>query len=91
MLQSIDARLKASAEAICDAHMWRTYGEGSAPVAEGLFTGLTDKLFTPEAIRFAVNGDKLCPTSLCWPKYGRETTCPPAGERSVQKNLRHSG
>lgn len=87
VLKAIGAWMKVNSEAICDTHVWRTYGEGPTKVEEGQFTDANEKVFTPEDIRFTVRGENLYATVLKWPKDGRVTVRSLAGARDAHKML----
>lgn len=64
ILREIGAWLKINGEAIYDTKVWRTYGEGPTEVIEGQFSDGIKKEFTPQDIRYTVNGAKIYATAL---------------------------
>ena len=73
ILREIGAWLKVNGAAIYGAKVWRKFGEGPTQVQEGQFTDGAEKTFTPEDIRYTVNGGSLYATALVWPDDGRVT------------------
>ncbi|WP_373370350.1 alpha-L-fucosidase [Alkalicoccobacillus plakortidis] len=70
ILLEIGDWLKVNGEAIYDTKVWRKSGEGPTEIIEGQFTDNETKVFTPEDIRFTVNGSYLFATVLQYPKSG---------------------
>ena len=70
ILLEIGEWLKTNGEAIYGSKVWRTYGEGPTRISEGQFTDKNTKLFTPEDIRFTVNGSSIYATVLSYPENG---------------------
>lgn len=71
ILLEIGEWLQTNGEAIYGSKVWRKFGEGPTVVDEGQFTDGTTKMFTPEDIRFTVNGSCLYATVLEFPIDGK--------------------
>ncbi|WP_163538202.1 alpha-L-fucosidase [Gracilibacillus sp. YIM 98692] len=71
ILLEIGEWLKLNGEAIYGSKVWRKFGEGPTNIEEGQFTDSKSKQFTPEDIRFTVNGSCLYATVLEFPHDGR--------------------
>lgn len=70
ILLEIGVWLKINGESIYNSGVWRTAGEGPTKIEEGQFTDTNSKVFTPEDIRFTVNGSYIYATVLNFPKNG---------------------
>lgn len=70
ILLEIGQWLKVNGEAIYDSNVWRVSQEGPTEVPEGQFTDNEAKEYTPEDIRFTVNGSYLYATVLNYPENG---------------------
>lgn len=70
ILLEIGDWLKINGEAIYGSKVWRTYGEGPTKIEEGQFTDNNTKHFTPEDIRFTVNGSSIYACVLSFPENG---------------------
>ena len=73
MLREIGAWLALNGEAIHETRPWKIFGEGPTEIPEGAFSDTQRSDFTPEDIRFTVNGDTLYAISLAWPDSGELT------------------
>jgi len=62
--------LKVNGEAVYNSRPWRVAGEGPTSVTEGGFSDAQGKGFTPQDIRFTVNGGALYAICLRWPEDG---------------------
>ncbi len=74
--------LRTNGEAVYNTHIWRKSSEGPTKTLEGQFTDSSDLQFTPQDIRFTVNGGYLYATVLEWPKDGRVTITSLAGREA---------
>jgi alpha-L-fucosidase len=70
ILLEIGDWLKVNGEAVYGSKVWRISGEGPTKVQEGQFTDNSTKQFTPEDIRFTVNGSCIYAFVLSWPENG---------------------
>lgn len=64
ILLEIGKWLKINGEAVYDAEVWRTFGEGPTKVVEGQFSDGIKKLFTSEDFRFTTAHGKLYVTAM---------------------------
>lgn len=71
ILLEIGRWLKVNGEAIYNSKVWRVAEEGPTKIKEGQFTDGKTKVFTPEDIRFTVNGSSIYATVLSYPEDGR--------------------
>ncbi|WEG14962.1 alpha-L-fucosidase [Pullulanibacillus sp. KACC 23026] len=84
ILLEIGRWLEINGEAIYSSKVWRKYGEGPTKVIEGQFTDSVSKHFTPQDIRFTVNGSYLYAIVLNYPKNG-EVIIESLGEKDASK------
>jgi alpha-L-fucosidase len=70
ILLEIGQWLKTNGEAIYNSKVWRVSGEGPTKVEEGQFTDGKHKVFTPEDIRYTINGSYIYATVLSYPLNG---------------------
>lgn len=73
ILREIGAWLKVNGAAIYGSHPWRKYGEGPTRIVEGQFADGIKKEFTPDDIRYTMNGDRLYAIALRCSADGRYT------------------
>jgi alpha-L-fucosidase len=71
ILLEIGQWLKVNGAAIYNSKVWRLSGEGPTKIQEGQFTDGNAKVFTPEDIRFTVNGSSVYATVLSYPEDGK--------------------
>ncbi len=70
VLTAIGEWMSVNGEAIYGSKPWRKAAEGPTRIQEGQFTDGVTKKFTPEDIRYTINGGSIYATVLSWPESG---------------------
>lgn len=70
ILLEIGQWLKTNGEAVYNSKLWRIAGEGPTQIADGQFSDSEEKKFTPEDIRFTMNGPFIYAAVLSFPENG---------------------
>ncbi len=73
ILREIGGWLHTNGEAIYSSRPWRKPAEGPTKEAQGQFTDNQETPYTPEDIRFTVQGNSIYCIVLRWPEDGRVT------------------
>ena len=71
ILRSVGKWLSLNGEAIYGSRPWRVYGEGPTQINDGGFSEKAEYDFTPQDIRYLVNGQYLYAIVLCPSKDGK--------------------
>ncbi len=71
ILRSVGKWLSSNGEAIYGSRPWRVYGEGPTQINDGGFSEKAEYDFTPQDIRYLVNGQYLYAIVLCPSKDGK--------------------